>query len=140
MSDLRTYLTKQKLEHKFPNFEEKNLPCVGHTLVGGTITSKFKSEEKLCQQFFSTIPAKWISCDHTFKAISNIGYLRESNRKWVKLFQSLFCVLNEKGTVLQWKFTKTEGTSELESLFHQLSQRFAKQNIVCKWKHRSLET
>ncbi len=43
---------------------------------------------------------------------------------------------------LQWKFTKPEGTSELESLFHQLSQRFAKQNIVldgifldncCKW-------
>ena len=60
----------------------------------------------------------------------------------MKLFQSLFCVLNEKGTVIQWKFTKTESTAELENVFLQLSQRFKAQNIVldgiyldncCKW-------
>ena len=115
---------------------------MGHTLVAGAIISRFKSEEVLYQQYFSTIPAKWISCDHTFKATSNIGYLRESDKKWVKLFQSLFCVLNEKGTVIQWKFTKTECTSELENVFWQLSRRFTAQNIVldgifldncCKW-------
>jgi hypothetical protein len=81
----------------FPTFERMELPCVGHTLVAGAIISRFKSEEVLYQQYFSTIPAKWISCDHTFKATSNIGYLRESDKKWVKLFQSLICVLNEKG-------------------------------------------
>ncbi|CAB4030423.1 Hypothetical predicted protein [Paramuricea clavata] len=126
----------------FPTFEQMDLPCVGHTLVAGAIISRFKSEEVLYQQYFSSIPAKWISCDHTFKATSNIGYLRESDKKWVKLFQSLFCVLNEKGTVIQWKFTKTECTSELENVFWQLSQRFTAQNIVldgifldncCKW-------
>ena len=126
----------------FPSFEQMDLPCVGHQLVDGAIISRFMLEEALYQQYFSTIPARWISCDHTFKSVSNIGYLRKSDKKWVKLFQSLFCVLNEKGTVIQWKFTKTEGTAELENVFRQLSQRFISQNIViegifldncCKW-------
>ncbi|XP_028418771.1 uncharacterized protein LOC114544301 [Dendronephthya gigantea] len=134
-------LTKE-VSQNFPTFEQMDLPCVGHTLVGGAIISRFKSEEVFYRHFFSTIPARWISCDHTFKATSNIGYLRESDNKWVKLFQSLFCVLNEKGTVIQWKFTKTEGTAELENLFQQLSKRFLTQNNIlegifldncCKW-------
>ena len=53
-------------------------PCVGQTLIGGAVISKFKSVEVQYQQFFSNIPARWISCDHTFKATSNIGYLREA--------------------------------------------------------------
>ena len=45
-----------------------------------------------------------LSCDHTFKTLSNIGIVR-SDGKWVGQYNGLFCVLNSDGEVLTWKFT-----------------------------------
>lgn len=44
-----------------------------------------------------------IRLDHTFKVASNIGYLRPDG-KWVTLYESIFIVLNEDGTVEAWQY------------------------------------
>ena len=44
--------------------------------------------------------------DHTFKVACNIGIKRKSDNKWEKMFDSLFCVLNDKGQVMGWQLTK----------------------------------
>lgn len=48
----------------------------------------------------------WISCDHTFKVAANIRLLRQSDKKWEKQYDSMFCILNEDGTVLASQLTK----------------------------------
>jgi len=47
---------------------------------------------------------KWLSCDHMFKVSANIGFWL--NKRWVKLYDTLFIVLNEEGIVLSWKLCK----------------------------------
>ena len=48
----------------------------------------------------------WLSCDHTFHAVANIGLFREDG-VWSKQYEGLFCVLNSDGEVMTWKATKS---------------------------------
>ena len=91
----------------------------------------------------SRLPARWMSCDHTFKSIANIGYKRPSDGKWMKLYNSVFCILNEKAEVLQWQFTRSENFHEISAMFSDLRRRLQYQNTLlemiiidncCKWK------
>ena len=88
-------------------------------------------------------PARWISCDHTFKSVANIGYKRSSDGKWIRLYNSVFCILNENGNVIKWLFTKSENFNEVSKMFADLRERFQVQNSrlegimidnCCKWK------
>ena len=54
----------------------------------------------------------WISCDHTFKSVANIGFCRSSDGSWVRLFRSIFCVMGGNGHVLHWRFTRGESFEE----------------------------
>ena len=65
----------------------------------------------------------WLSSDHTFKSVMNIGYPRKVDGKWVNVFNALFCVLNEKGQIIKWRFTKSTKSEETEKLFDELSHR-----------------
>lgn len=58
-------------------------------------------------QHMSDIPFMWLSSDHTFKVSANVGFWHRGT--WIKLYDSLFYVLNEKGQVITWQLTK--GTS-----------------------------
>ena len=136
-----THTSISELAH-FPSLYDLEISLPGKSLIPGAILSKFKADEPFYKKYFSSIPARWISCDHTFKSVANIGYIRQSDRKWVKLYQNLFCVLNERGSVVQWKFTTTEGFSEVENVFRTLAKRFeSAQNKLegifldncCKW-------
>jgi hypothetical protein len=69
----------------------------------------------------------WLSCDHTFKSIANIGVLRDADRKWVKQYSGLFCVLNQDGEVLTWKLTKSLKFASVEEQLICLQQRLLKQ-------------
>ena len=57
----------------------------------------------------TTIPGNslWLSCDHTFHTIANVGLFREEDSIWTKEYKGLFCILNCNGEVLSWKATKT---------------------------------
>lgn len=65
--------------------------------------------------------AKWISADHTFKSVMNIGYTGDVDRKWVKLYNTIFCITNEKGQILKWQFTKTTKSDEVQAIFQEVS-------------------
>ena len=71
--------------------------------------------------------ADWLSADHTFKSVMNIGYPRKVDGKWVKVFNALFCVLNEYGQIMKWRFTRSTESDETKALFQQLSCRLKAQ-------------
>ena len=70
----------------------------------------FKDREKLYTARMLEIhigPNGWISMDHTFiKWLVTLGVKRKSDNKWETLYDSLFCVMNENGQVLEWQFAK----------------------------------
>ena len=66
-----------------------------------------------------------ISCDHTFKMSKYIGARRESDIKFVKQFENLFIVLNERHEVIGWRLTRTTSFEEIRSLLVGLKEKYA---------------
>ena len=66
----------------------------------------------------------WLSCDHTFSSIANIGTVRRDDRKWITQYNGLFCVLNEVGQVLTWKLTRRLSFDHIEQQLMLLNERF----------------
>lgn len=60
--------------------------------------------------------------DHTFKVVSNIGYLRSDGR-WITQYGCILMVLNEDGQVLAWQLTNSTSLSEVLPLLHELKER-----------------
>lgn len=75
----------------------------------------------------------WISMDHTFKVACNIGIKRKSDNKWEKMFDSLFCVLNEKGQVMGWQLTKGTSFENIRDLIQRINSR-------CESKQQQVKT
>ena len=73
--------------------------------------------------------SNWISCDHTFKSAANIGFVRKSDGKWIKLFKCMFCVLGIDGKVIHWRLTRGESFQEVRDLFEELKRRFNSRNV-----------
>ncbi|CAB3980735.1 Hypothetical predicted protein [Paramuricea clavata] len=89
----------------------------------------------------NVLAASAISCDHTFKSACNIGYKRAEDGKWIKQYNSIFCVINKPGEIISWQFTKSEGFSEVKDLFLDIKKCFdpnSPKNICidncCKWR------
>ena len=85
---------------------------------------------------------QWLSCDHIFKTVSNIGIVR-SDGKWVGQYNGLFCVLNSDGEVLTWKLTKDLKFHMIEYQLNELNQRLLSQgkhvtefyvDNCCSWR------
>ena len=64
----------------------------------------------------------WLSSDHTFKVAANIGFFW--NNRWVKVYDSLFIVLNEICMVLTWLLTKGTKFENVENLLNNSQKRF----------------
>ena len=125
-----------------PHFPELKWSFAGTKLISSAIISNFQREEDTYRKLFSDLSAEWISCDHTYKSVSNIGYHRQSDGKWITLYKGFFIVGNEKGQPVQWRFTKTEAYEEVSDAFLQLAERFKRQekqlrgiytDTCCKW-------
>ena len=67
--------------------------------------------------------ACWLSCDHTFKSVSNIGSVRSADNKWIQQYTGLFCILNADGKVLTWKMTKRLSFQHAENVLLALKER-----------------
>ena len=85
--------------------------------------------------------ASWLSADHTFKVSANIGFW--SNGKWIKLYDSLFIVMNEVGVVLSWRLCKGTSFIGVEDLLQRLKDRLERQGYCishffvdncCHWR------
>ena len=79
-------------------------------------------EQKYLREMMSMPTGDTISFDHTFKVVSNIGYLREDS-KWINEYDSLFIVLNDKGQVLTWQLTKQTSFGHVTPLLQDLFER-----------------
>jgi hypothetical protein len=92
-----------------------------------------------------TVPSDglWLSCDHTFKSVANIGTVRSADGRWVEQYSGLFCVLNSEGQVLTWKLTKDLKFSSIEKQLDHLQHRLLSQgkhvtefyiDNCCSWR------
>ena len=71
----------------------------------------------------------WLSLDHTFRSVANIGLFRMADKLWIKQYSSLFCVLNANGEVLSWKMTKTLSFDDMKDVLSVLNARLVEQGI-----------
>ena len=85
----------------------------------------------------------WLSCDHTFRTIANVGLFRQEDGVWTKQYKGLFCILNSDGEVLSWKATKTLSFDSVCGQLSTLKERLAHQHKVvdefiidncCSWR------
>jgi hypothetical protein len=100
-----------------------------------------------CHMKSLTLPAGklWLSCDHTFHSVANIGMVRSADNRWIKQYKGLFCVLNGLGEVMTWKLTKRLTFDEIENSMQALHDRLCVQGTVvesfyidncCSWKNK----
>ena len=85
---------------------QKKWSFAGTELISSPIISRFKREEDTYCKLFSDLSAEWISCDHTYKSVSNIGYHRQSDGKWITLYKGFFIIGNESGHLQRQNHTK----------------------------------
>ena len=90
------------------------------------------------------IHVKILSADHTFKVTVNIG-MAKSDNTWTQLYDSLFCLLNEDGKVVDFKLVRDRKFETAQSCFISVKERMAESNTsptlvcldnCCQWKHK----
>ena len=131
----------EKDKHFFPAFSSENFPRPGNDILIDIFVKRFLINEQLYLKAMNSLSASAMSCDHTFKSACNIGYKRFDDGKWIKQYSSVFCVINERGEIISWQFTKSEGFDEIKHLFLDLKERFrdSSPKIICidnccKWR------
>ena len=116
--------------------------------IESVFLADFMDKEKLYTARMVDIdigPNGWISMDHTLKVACNIGIKRKSDNKWETLYDSLFCVMNEKGQVMGWQVTKGTFFENVRNLLQGIKGcRDKKKQIVqtcyvdncCTWRRK----
>lgn len=119
-------------------------PCPSDNLIRNLYITSFEEKKQLFTSAMNSLNAKWISCDHTFKAAANIGFERKEDGTWITQYTSLFCIVNEKGQVIRWSFAMSESFDDVKPLFEALSSDFRRRGVTlsgiyidncCKWRH-----
>lgn len=77
--------------------------------------------KELFSKHFGEIGFSSLSLDHTFKVATNIGYMN-SEKKWIKQYDSILIVLNEKGEAKKFKLTKGTSLEKYKYVFKDLSE------------------
>ena len=133
-------VVNEQLDSFFPSFSTQRFPNPSVVLLKDVFLKRFFQNEELYKNAMRSPKANWITCDHTFKSVCNIGYARSEDGKWINQYNSVFCVLNEKGEVISWQFTASEGFEEVKELFVELKNGLQPDgvNIIfidncCKW-------
>ena len=103
---LRKLCYVKELQHdpgNFPSFTPKGRK-VGEKIIVACYIQEYLRNEPLYAKRMCQMKASSLSADHTFKVSSNIGFWCQG--KWIKLYDSLFIVMNETGIVVAWKLCK----------------------------------
>ena len=131
----------EKDKHFYPAFSSENFPRPSNDILIDIFVKRFLINERLYLEAMNSLSANVMSCGHTFKSACNIGYKRSDDGKWIKQYSSVFCVINERGEIISWQFTKSEGFDEIKHLFLDLKERFrdSSPKIICidnccKWR------
>ena len=131
----------EQIDSSFPSFCHELFPNPSIDLLIDIFLKRFLENEDLYKNSMNSLKAQCITCDHTFKSVCNIGYVRHEDKTWVNQYNSIFCVLNENGEVLNWQFTKSEGFEEVKDMFQDIRLKFQSNPLkiicidnCCKWK------
>lgn len=110
---------------KFPDFQQR-YQNPGEKIIASCIARNYFVKEKLYNNRMCQMSAdRWLSCDHTFKVSATIGFW--FNKRWVKLYDTLFIVLNEEGIVLSWKLCRGTKFISIDGLLKLLKRRLEAQ-------------
>lgn len=108
----------------------------------------FACQRELYEATMAQLVGAMLSMDHTFKVSTNIGYVRASDNKWVKVYDGLFCVLNEYGQVVAFKMTPNLSFAAVSDLLEQVRDRLnfkedTKVKLIvdncCSWRRKLQE-
>ena len=128
-AEVKAYLEKNPEDHtaieKFPEFKTSQVPSLETTM--SSIVHMFEGNEQFYIQRMSEWPAKRITAGYYFKVATTIGEKLETAGKWITHFKNIYTVMNEKGQVIAWKFTKEKDLNEVKDILTGLQQRFQKQ-------------
>lgn len=98
--------------------------------IEGCFLENFWQKESTYHQCMSqtslSYGSPWLSCDHTFKSVGNVGTVRAADNHWIKQYAGLFCVMNADGQVLSWKLTKTLTFEDIQDCLLALRERLQK--------------
>ena len=138
---LSACIANSKLCTSYPEFEQK-FQNPGEKVIASCIAGNYLKKEHLYTKRMCQMTAeKWLSCDHTLKVSANVGFW--FNKRWVKLYDTLFIVLSEEKTVLSWKLCEGTKFSSVKNVLKLLKERLDRQgkkpNIFmldncCSWR------
>ena len=67
-----------------------------------------------------------------FFSTENIGVSRDTDKKWINQYSTLFCVLNNIGQIVTWRLTLSVVFSSMESLVKSLLRQVGKAGCESK--------
>ena len=70
-----------------------------------------------------------ISCDHTFKINKFVGAWKGCDKTFVKQFQNLFIVLNDRREVIGWRLTRTMAFEEIKDRLEHIRDLIGKPSV-----------
>ena len=114
----------EQLDLFFPLFSTQHFPNPSVSLLKDVFLKRFFQNEELYINAMRSLEASWITCDHTFKSVCNIGYRRCEDGKWINQYNSVFCIDN----CCKWNQRIKDifpATNVKQDLFHAV-QRFCK--------------
>ena len=151
LEDLNLYSARHPIiiNSSFPDFSQLR-ECPSRNTISDFFLHYFNLNEDLFVKRMSSISADagWLCCDHTFDITSSIGYERREDRKWIRQYDSLFCVINERGQIVTWQLTQSQGFENIRRLLQQLFRRLSSQgksvkefyiDNCCHWRKKLQE-
>ena len=111
--------------------------CPQHHAICAVYLKQFWLAESMYHHHMATLSVVynseqnyWLSCDHTFKSVRNIGIMRQGDSKWVNQFKGMFCVINAAGQIVTWKMTKGLSMEHVEDIIEALHRRLQQQGVT----------
>lgn len=151
LEDLNVYMARHPIivNSTFPEFTQQR-ECPSRNTISDFFLHYFNLNEDLFVKRMSSISveAEWLCCDHTFDITSSIGYERTEDKNWIRQYDSLFSVMNERGQIVTWQLTQTQGFDNIRRLLEQLSKRLSSQvksvkefyiDNCCHWRKKLQE-
>lgn len=106
---------------------QRQIQPPGRRVITNCFLRCYFEQEHMYSQRMSELLCVWLSADHTFKVSVNIGTWCQG--VWVKQFDSLFTVLNEKGQVLAWRLMRGTAFDKVKIALQNLKGRLDNNGI-----------
>lgn len=116
-----THRTLHMKNHKdFPKQDISKATSPATVTVMNCFLLNYEKHKELYKKHFKNIAFTSLSMVYTYNDALNISIVE--NRKWLKLYDSLFLILTETGFVKGFQFTKGESFEDVRDLLSELAE------------------